>query len=707
MWNTFDKCKMQLNQECDNFENGISVQELKAQVRCLTEKYKGISISRAKAEVMAYLLENAGICISPDDMFATKIDHAGIMYDFFRSQFHTKRGNDCFAVADKIKELENNNIIRAGMDFGHIAPDWHYVLDKGISGIITDLEFNAKKYGDTPEKLAYYSERIKVYNAVKVLICRFADLAESNNSPKSSFVAGNLRHLAENSPHTLAQAMQLILLFYVLQTNVDTVTIRSLGGLDKLLYPFYKHDLESGDYTEEQLGEITKYFLWKISCMKVTANLPFYICGTYEDGDDAANEFTRFLLERYRELDIYDPKIHVMYHETMDNGILQLILEMIREGKNSFVFINTEIASKALENIGISHEDAKKVIVYGCYEPAAEGTEIPCTCGGMINLAKSVETAINSGKNFETFDDFYQETVKQLEKYTTECMDAISGYEPHYNEICPSMLMSPTYKDSRESGVDVYSGGAKYNNTSVVGAGLATLVDSLVAVKSIVFEEKKMTFDEFGKILNSDWRDDEKLRLRVKKQCSKFGNNMDDADDLAVDIYDRFSSMINGRKNGRGGVFRCGMFSVDWRFWMGEKTRATPDGRYAGEPLSKNLATSVGQDKNGVTAYLNSLLKLNAEKCPDGYVADVVLHCSAVKGDEGMTAFKGLLTTFMKRGGFSVHFNILSPETLLNAQKEPEKYQNLQIRLCGWNVRFIDLDKAQQDEFIKQSVNVM
>ena len=140
---------------------------------------------------------------------------------------------------------------------------------------------------------------------------------------------------------------------------------------------------------------------------------------------------------------------------------------------------------------------------------------------------------------------------------------------------------------------------------------------------------------------------------------------------------------------------------------MGDKTSATPDGRFCGEPLSKNLAASIGQDKNGVTAYLQSVLKLCGEKCPDGYVADVVLHSSAVKDEEGMTAFDGLLDTFMKKGGFSVHFNVLSPEMLLNAQKEPEKYKNLQIRLCGWNVRFVDLDKAQQDEFIKQSANVM
>jgi formate C-acetyltransferase len=136
---------------------------------------------------------------------------------------------------------------------------------------------------------------------------------------------------------------------------------------------------------------------------------------------------------------------------------------------------------------------------------------------------------------------------------------------------------------------------------------------------------------------------------------------------------------------------------------MGEKTDATPDGRFRGAPLSKNLAASIGQDKNGVTAYLNSLLKMDGAQCPDGYVADVVLHSSAVKGEEGMAAFEALLTTFMASGGGSVHFNVLSPEVLLKAQAEPEKYRNLQIRLCGWNVRFVNLSKQEQDEFILQA----
>ena len=382
MWNSFDKYKIQLigNADPDDFKGGKSSKELKEKTNSILSKYLGVSVSKAKSEAIAFLLKNAEISIHKEDIFVSQINHTGVMWDFWSER--TRKYTD-LEISQKVRELEERDTIRAGMDFGHIAPDWQYLLHKGISGIIKDLEFTC---GKNRENEAYYNERITVYNAIKDLFLRFSELSDTQNTEKSKFISENLKSLSENPPQTLAEAMQLIILIYILQTKIDTVIVRSLGGLDRMLYSFYKNDLESGRYTKEQLGEITKYFFWKISCMKVTANLPFYICGMDENGNDATNEFTFFLLEKYRELDIYYPKIHVMYHENIDKGILRLVLEMIREGKNSFVFMNTKLASKALEKIGVSPEDAKKVIPYGCYEPAAEGTEIPCTCGGIKQL---------------------------------------------------------------------------------------------------------------------------------------------------------------------------------------------------------------------------------------------------------------------------------------------------------------------------------
>ena len=715
MCNSFEDAKQILKEQYknSNWQDGVSPEELQRGVeQIIAQNYE---IRKEKAECIAYILRNARIDLCKEEIFADKLDHNDIMLEFFWhkcDEIHEQcpESHKKAELAFKIKAF------KANMDFGHIAPDWDFLMKNGIVGVLERLKKNREKYIGEAEKRNFYDGCITVYEAICDLLERYAGLAESRGDERSLFVAQNLRALCVSAPKTLAEAMQLTFIIYNVQTSLDATVVRSLGGLDRLYYPFFKADLESGRCNEIQLRELTARMLWKISAMKVGANLPFYICGK-KDGKDATNEYTRIILEEYRKLDVDDPKIHVMYHEDMDRQILSLILEMIREGKTSFVFIKTNAASKALEHIGVTPEDAQKVIVYGCYETAAEGLEVPATCGGMFNLAKAVELALNNGADIKTglrfgpetgtdfsdFNAFFEAVITQLEYSASTCMDCIADYESYYGRYLPTPVISATFESSAQSGTDLFAGGAKYNNTSIVGAGLATLTDSVLAVKKAVFEENKISFTEFVKCIKADWHGYEELKSYCSSHPIKYGNGIAEADDIAVRLFTCFESAVNKRKNGRGGVFRCGMFSVDWRYWMGEDTAATPDGRMSGEPLSKNTAASLGKDKAGVTALMNTLLKLDSSKIPDGYVADIVLHESAVRGEEGMVAFKALLTSFMKRSGFSVHFNVLDPEILRKAQKEPEKYKNLQIRVCGWNEYFVDMNKNEQNEFIKRS----
>ena len=282
-------------------------------------------------------------------------------------------------------------------------------------------------------------------------------------------------------------------------------------------------------------------------------------------------------------------------------------------------------------------------------------------------------------------------------------MDALTCYEEHYDLICPFPILSGAFENCVRNGIDVYNRGAKYNNTSINCFGMATLVDSLVIIKNLVFEEKKFSFLEFVNILKNNWEGNEKLRLYCKNNYSKYANDIDEADTLAVEIFNDVADFINGKPNGRGGVFKHSQISIDWTTWMGARVGATPDGRFSKEPVSKNLCANVGQDTNGITAFINSVLKFDASKCPNGYVLDAVLHPSATSGEDGLEAFYGLLRTYMDNGGMAIHFNVIDANVLRKAQLNPEEYKNLQIRLCGWNVRFVDLDKRTQDEFITKA----
>ena len=286
---------------------------------------------------------------------------------------------------------------------------------------------------------------------------------------------------------------------------------------------------------------------------------------------------------------------------------------------------------------------------------------------------------------------------------TESGMDYIRKIEKYYGEIGPDPLLSSMYDHCVETGVDALEGGAEYNNTSYYVFFIASLVDSICAVKRLVFEEKRITFAELCETLKNNWENNEKLRLIARSIPEKYGNNNAVADEITKEFSDYCASLITNKPNSRGGVFKGAFFSIDYFVYFGERTMATPDGRKYGEVLSKNLCATVGQDKNGITALINSATKIDHTKWPNGTVLDVVLHPSAVSGDDGLDAFYTLLKTYMLKGGMALHGNVFNTEELKKAQQNPEKYKNLQVRVCGWNAYFVNLSKVEQDCFIKQA----
>ena len=218
---------------------------------------------------------------------------------------------------------------------------------------------------------------------------------------------------------------------------------------------------------------------------------------------------------------------------------------------------------------------------------------------------------------------------------------------------------------------------------------------------------KKVSLASFFEILKNDWKGYEKLRFEAKRLPEKYGNGISFVDDIAAEISNHFASVVNGYPNGRGGVFKAGLFSIDWYITYGKHTMATPDGRHAGEPLSKNLNPMSAMDRNGITALIHSVTRIDHTKFSNGSVLDIMLHPSAVQSEEGLHAFYSILMTYMKKGGYAIHGNVLRAADLRAAQEDPEKYRNLQVRVCGWNAYFVNLTKIEQDEFIKQAESIL
>jgi len=387
------------------------------------------------------------------------------------------------------------------------------------------------------------------------------------------------------------------------------------------------------------------------------------------------------------------------------------------------VLVNDEIAVPAIQSQGKTPEEAREYLLIGCYEPAIEGREIACNMSISLNLTKGIELVFNRGVdmetgiplgpdtgdplNFASYEIFENAYFSQLRAQIDDATANVKQYELYWPLMNPSPVLAGTFEDALMKGRDIGQSGPKYNNTGSMGAGLGSTVDSLSAIKKAVFEDEICSMKEMLEAVKNNFAGYEKLRLYLLNRIKRWGNGDPEADAIAKKVVDTYSAHVNSIANSRGGRFVPSLFSLDHRYSLGKHTSALPDGRGKAEPISLNNATTPGKDLEGVTALLRSAASLNYKNIPNGSVTDVYLHPSAVKGDEGLNALISLIKTYFSRGGFGIQFNIFDRETLIDAQKHPEKYQTLQIRVCGWNVYFVTMSAFEQEQYINANIHAI
>lgn len=655
-----------------------------------------------KGLAIRHYFQNVSLFINEQDIFADMADvsHTPIL---LRHEEYKR-----YKVIDpKTRRIMEAGAFWSDCDFGHTMPDWKTLLSLGFPGILAQARQLSEQEGLTESQRDFYLSVRYAYEGILFYVNRLQEKAAAYNTKNARFASENLKKLSKGAPQTLAEAMQLFFIYYTAQHWVEGENLRSLGALDDLLYPFYLHDLQNGT-SEEEIRELIRYFLFKWNSWEAIANIPFNLA-------THTNELTYLILEEYTRLNIPDPKIHIKCSEHTPQRIYRMVMDSIRRGNNSFVFVNDPVIQTALGRIGIEPEDAKDYTLIGCYEPCVVGKEIPCTVSGRIHLPLAVEVVLNGGKTFSeaeviglpgeedypTFDRFYAQVKLQLRQWAEMAIAEVNAIEIHYPNIIQSPILSATFENCMARGLDAYAGGAKYANTSLCIFGLATIADSLIAIKKAVFEEKRISLTDFTALLKNNWQGGDRLRKHIQDNYPKYGNNDPEADDLAADLVSFMAHCINNKPNERGGVYRMGLFSIDWILHYGSLLGASADGRLAGEPISKNLCAAIGMDKKGITGLIHSAAKLDFTQIPNGAVLDLHLHPSAVREEEGLAVMIALLKTYLSKGGFAAHFNVIDPQTLKKAQKEPEKYRNLQVRLCGWNVYFTDLNTQMQDNLIR------
>lgn len=724
----FDPYKrMQYHGEGYDENSGLDDSEIINGLKRLSKTIDSLPHPVAKAEAIKYVLENERLYINEHDYFVGFYSlnrlAATVTKNKWDSQSVQKRDPALVALCD---DFNQSGAVGIWPDYDHVVPDWQSLMELGFKGILNRSENRKRemcKNGCLTEDQRAFFDGIRIeYSAIIAVIDRMYKSALTKNHEKAAVIASCLKNLRDGAPTNIYEAMQLIYIYFIVSESIDNYQVRSLGnGLDSTLYKFYKNDLKNHTFTRDEIKELLAYFLIQWSAIGNYWGQPFYLGGTDANGNTKINDLSNDIIDVYKKLKIYNPKIQIKYNKNIPQDFLNKVFDMIRSGQNSFVFCCEPGMIKSVMSYGATYDEALNMDIRGCYETGVRANEVS-TATGYVNAAKAVEYTFSNGfdtglkkqigiktgniEDFKNFEDFYNAVLSQWNYLIEKSIAIANDFEKHFAYVNPSSMYSATIETSINKAYDGYQGGVKFNNSSLLNCGFASLVDSVMAVKKFVYDKNEISITALKSALDNNFNGYELLREKLRHCPYKYGNGEPETDIYAEAMATYFANKVNNRPNSRGGKYKSLMHSAMMFIWQGQKTCATPDGRLAGTELSKNGSPVPGMDKNGVTALINSVTKVNPSLYCESFCVDVMLHPSATEGKDGLTAMKALVDTYMNKGGMSIQMNVFNAEILKDAQKNPDKYQNLQVRVCGWNVLWNNLSRAEQDAYIQKAENL-
>lgn len=594
------------------------------------------------------------------------------------------------------------------LDTSHTCPDWESILSLGPKGLAERARERLKTAEDDEARI-FLGCVVEIYEGMCRFCRRWADVARRQGMAACADVLGEI---ATHPPRTFREALQLSLIYDRLQED-EGECVRAQGLFDRLFIGFYRADIATGRETRESAKSLLKG-LFDCYYAQNHPNCKNIAFGGYDEaGVPVWNELTELGFEVHRELNRPNPKLTFRYGKKTPSWQVEKVARCLAEGRTSVVFGIEETLAEMFRRRGKDAKDIASSVLVGCYEPGVQGREVVSSMAGEMNMVKPIEAVLNGGRDFRgrqvgpecplptDGDAFEREYLRQLGAMTDALLALARLVETHWYELNPAPLMSGAFRDCIAKGRDYSRAGCKYNQSGIMCAGLGTVADSLAAVRYLVDETKSVTMAELSEIMKGNWKGREDLRTLVCREAPKWGNNDDRVDAAARRVYGFITAKINGSRNGHGGTYQAGLWSICNDIHLGKLTAATPDGRRACSPISRNNAATAGCGREGPTALLNSMSKLDQADAPDGFIADVILPVGNRSPTAGTKTVAGVLSAYADMGGQCIHLNTFSADTLRDAMAHPEKYPDLQVRVCGWNVRWNDLSKAEQLHFLK------
>ncbi|AOY74603.1 choline trimethylamine-lyase [Clostridium formicaceticum] len=628
---------------------------------------------------------------------------------------------------------------------GDSNPGYDVILmKKGMLDIQREAQEHLDKLSyENPEdieKIYYYKAVIETTEGVMIYAKRLSEyateLAAKETNPKRK---AELQKIAEinsrvpaHKPSTFWEAIQAVWTVESLLVVEENQTGMSIGRVDQYMYPFYKADIESGRMTEYEAFELSGCMLIKMSeMMWVTSEggskffagyQPFVnmcVGGVTREGLDATNDLTYLLMDAVRHVRIYQPSLATRIHSKSPKKYLKKIVEVVRSGMGFPACHFDDVHIKMMLAKGVSIEDARDYCLMGCVEPQKSGRLYQWTSTAYTQWPIAIELALNKGiplwygkqvcpdmgdlNHFKTYEDF-ENAVKEQIKYITKLSSIATVISQRvHRELAPKPLMSIMYEGCMEKGKDVSAGGAMYNfGPGVVWSGLATYVDSMAAIKRLVYDEKKYTLHQINEALKADFAGYEQLRNDCL-QAPKYGNDDDYVDLIAADLIN-FTEMEHRKYKTLYSVMCHGTLSISNNTPFGQLTGASANGRKAWTPLSDGISPTQGADFKGPTAIIKSVSKMACDNMNLGMVHNFKLMAGLLDTPEGEQGIMTLLRTACMLGLGEMQFNYLDNNTLIEAQKHPEQYRDLIVRVAGYSAFFVELCKDVQDEIISRTM---
>lgn len=680
-------------------------------IKMIDKKMENSTVIKKKAYALSVYFKIKPIFIDDDDILAGHIGGDGSldMSPNSLKMLTSKLINDqknVSSLVDYIENLEKEGTFCS--NFGeHIAAAYDKLIIEGVNHRIQLLE---EKYIDSihGKDEEFYESMLVLMKNFQQLILRYGKLAEEKYKENRNI---NLQHIAVacnwiafNPPRNLLEAVQLLLISHECVVSEAGSGSISFGRLDQYLYPYYKKDIEDGVLSYEQAQKIISALWYKISEVEMTwQNVT--IGGIDKNGNDACNDLTIMCMNASMEVRGDQPQLSLRVSKNMPQHVWDKAMALINLGMGFPELYNDELAIKAKINSGkVCPDEAWNYCVVGCVELMMPGREYGHTEGARINWVKVLENMLHREQTWEikTFSEFYCQFKQELKVLTEKICDFVDIASDLYPKYWSTPFTSLFMDGCIEKAKDVTDCGTIYNNLCINCVGFASTVDSLQAVEELVYKDKIVSLSELSLLLKSDFKDNKELQSKMIN-CSKYGNDINDVDSKASDLAEFFTKILDMYKlQYRDGKVQAGFYTSYFHADFGKLTGASPDGRKSGMPLSSSLSAMSGMDKSGPTALINSANSINMERFGNGMVLDMKFTSDFLKVKKHAIALQLLVEEYFRSGGMEIQFNIVDKETLIKAQKNPQEYSNLIVRVSGFSAYFVSLDKLLQDEIINR-----